>query len=277
MRARGEKRPPERLVAHYVLERDLARRIREAPSLDRARIYTEVYDQLFNALPDHPQHEKKNRPGARPVQHSLRYLSPFFSKEATYLEIGCGDAAVSVAAAASVRQAIAVDVQDKLLDDGPHPPNFRFVKLQNGTQLPFDSSTIDVCSSDQLIEHLHPDDVLVHLQEVVRILKPGGLYICTTPSALTGPHDISTYFGFVANGLHIKEYNYRDLSVLFVTAGFKRLRLAIRAFGRQVLLPISLGILAEKCFSSFPLAIRTYLARTRAAQRLFGVNVVGVK
>jgi ubiquinone/menaquinone biosynthesis C-methylase UbiE len=277
MRSRGEKRPPERLIAHYNLERELARRIRDSAPADRPGLYGEVYDQLFNALSDHPQHQKNSGPSARYVQHTMHYLAPFLSKKTMFLEIGCGDAAVSIAASEIVRQAIGADVQDKLLSDRPRPSNFRFVKLSGGPYLPFDASTIDVTSSDQLIEHLHPEDVVLHLQEVARVLKPGGTYICTTPSALTGPHDISMYFEYVANGLHIKEYSYKELSDIFRAAGFKRLQIAIRAYRRQVLIPAWLGILAERCFSSIPISVRSRLARTRIAERLLGANVIARK
>jgi hypothetical protein len=30
--------------------------------------------------------------------------------------------------------------------------------------------------------------------EINRILKPGGQYLCATPSRVTGPHDISVFF-----------------------------------------------------------------------------------
>jgi SAM-dependent methyltransferase len=40
------------------------------------------------------------------------------------------------------------------------------------------------------MEHLHVEDAEAQLQEIHRVLRPGGHYVCTTPSVITGPHDI---------------------------------------------------------------------------------------
>jgi hypothetical protein len=40
-------RPDQRIVAHYAIERELAARLRAAPANERARVYGEVYDELF--------------------------------------------------------------------------------------------------------------------------------------------------------------------------------------------------------------------------------------
>jgi hypothetical protein len=53
-RRRQDPRAPERLIAHYVLERRLADRLRHAPPHERSAIYVQVYKDLFEALTDHP-------------------------------------------------------------------------------------------------------------------------------------------------------------------------------------------------------------------------------
>jgi predicted SAM-dependent methyltransferase len=50
------------------------------------------------------------------------------------------------------------------------------------------------------MEHLHPDDAFEQLKQIYTALTPGGLYICTTPNRLTGPHDVSKYFDETAAG-----------------------------------------------------------------------------
>ena len=83
-----------------------------------------------------------------------------------------------------------------------------------------DTNTINVVYSHQVIEHLHPDDAVTHLQEVYRVLSPGGAYICATPNRLNGPHDISKYFDREATGFHLKEYTTTELYGLFRQEGF---------------------------------------------------------
>lgn len=273
-RDHGDKRPPERLRAHFVLERDLARRLKSVSKAERAAIYTEVYNELFRSLPDHPQHSKRNQPSGRDVRQPLAWLRPFLDRDSSFVEIGCGDAAASFALAEHTREVIGADVQQDLIDFSKAPSNFRFVKVVDGTTLPLPSASVDVVSSDQLLEHLHPEDAIAQLREVARILKPGGVYVCTTPSAATGPHDITMYFGYCATGLHLHEYTYRELQALFRAAGFTRLQPAVRMRGRQAIVPLWLLISIEWLFLRLPRSLRTRLAAARSVQSVFGINAI---
>ena len=81
----------------------------------------------------------------------------------------------------------------------------------------------DAVISSQVIEHLHPDDVLTHFREAFRLLAPGGRYLVSTPHVLTGPHDIGQLVGAPsAWGMHLKEYTVREIADLMRGAGFRR-------------------------------------------------------
>ena len=83
----------------------------------------------------------------------------------------------------------------------------------------------DLVLSNQLIEHLHPDDLDLHLKEVHTILKPGGRYVLNTPHRYTGPHDLSRVFGHrTASGMHLREYTYRELFRALTRQGFVAIR-----------------------------------------------------
>ncbi len=80
----------------------------------------------------------------------------------------------------------------------------------------------DVVVSDQVFEHLHPDDALLHLENTHAILKPGGRCILSTPHRAVGPVDVTRVFGHAEPmGMHLKEYTYGELSRLFTAAGFE--------------------------------------------------------
>ena len=51
----SETRSLERICEHYQIEKALAARLRSASKDERRRLYNAVYDELFRALPDHPQ------------------------------------------------------------------------------------------------------------------------------------------------------------------------------------------------------------------------------
>ena len=86
-------------------------------------------------------------------------------------------------------------------------------------------SSYDVVLSDQVVEHIHPEDAARHLRGALAILKPGGRYIFRTPYALFGPWDITRVMGGEEPaGLHLREYNYQDIVPLLKQAGFTEVR-----------------------------------------------------
>lgn len=84
--------------------------------------------------------------------------------------------------------------------------------------------TYDVVVSDQVIEHLHPEDLVAHLRGVYSILKRDGRYVLCTPHRYTGPHDISRVFKLeVSKGMHLREYTYQELVEAIKRAGFSQI------------------------------------------------------
>ena len=126
--------------------------------------------------------------------HKSGSSRPCLAQSPTFLEVGCGDAILTKKVALIAREAIGVDVTDRLVD-GPRPETFKLL-LSDGVALPVASNSVDLIFSNHLIEHMHPDDVAPQLAEILRVLKPDGCYACATPNRLTGPHDISVFFGF---------------------------------------------------------------------------------
>jgi ubiquinone/menaquinone biosynthesis C-methylase UbiE len=51
--------------------------------------------------------------------------------------------------------------------------------VREGVYAPFANSTAELVTSRQFLMHLSTPDVVHHLKEVARILKPGGTYICS--------------------------------------------------------------------------------------------------
>ncbi|WP_048118526.1 class I SAM-dependent methyltransferase [Methanosarcina vacuolata] len=84
------------------------------------------------------------------------------------------------------------------------------------------SGSYDVVISDQVIEHLHPDDIIEHFKNVNSILSSEGKYIFITPHKHMGPADISRVFKCEKPfGMHLKEYTYKELKNSLEKAGFK--------------------------------------------------------
>jgi ubiquinone/menaquinone biosynthesis C-methylase UbiE len=270
----NDSRPPDRLIAHYVLERELAAQLLETPREERAAKYTEVYDKLFEKLPDHPQHKQGSLCRRRRIDRLRRQIQRYVDSHTVFLEIGCGDAALSISMASSVGFVIALDVTDTLIDRSNLPNNLH-VLTTTSTEIPLDDDSVDFIISDQLMEHLHPDDATAQLAEIYRVLKPGGIYYCITPNRVIGPHDISNYFDYETHGFHLREYDSHMLRALFQQVGFSQQRFMLPVFGLPM--PRSSLSMIETLLLSLPASARAWASRSLAVGVLVGLNVIATK
>jgi SAM-dependent methyltransferase len=263
------------LRRHYLIERELADRLRSAGAHERKALYRVVYDELFQRVPDHPQLTRKDDPAQREARNheQLGLLRSVLSKDSVFIEIGAGDCHLTMSVAAEVRQAYAIDVSETVSAGTGRPANFRWL-LSDGVAIPLPSESVDVAYSNMLLEHLHPEDAVQHAREVHRVLKPGGVYVCRTPHRFSGPQDISQYFDDEATGFHLKEYAFAELCMLFRGTGFRTVSPRLRIKRRNIWLP-KLGMrLAEGLLAILPRPARRWLAASRTLRPLFGTITV---
>jgi SAM-dependent methyltransferase len=178
--------------------------------------------------------------------------------------------------AAHARQCYAIDVSTEITRTDGWPDNLDLI-ISDGSSVPVPEGCVDVAYSNQLMEHLHPDDAMQQLRNLYRALRPGGVYICRTPSRHSGPHDISAYFDEVATGFHLLEYGYGDLAALFRDAGFRRLEAFVVVRGRFQRHPLFPVLALEALLRALPQGLAGRLSRTRPTQLMLGVNLVGRK
>jgi SAM-dependent methyltransferase len=228
----ADTRTAARVRAHYEVEVELASRLREAPPHVRRGLYGRVYDELFARVPDHPQLTRRVDPNEQ-MAYASRQVSlvrQFLPPGGTYVEIGAGDCATVRLVAEFAGSVAAVEVSAEIVP-ADLPPNVE-VAISDGVSVPVPEASADLVYSNQLMEHLHPDDAREQLRNIASVLKPGGRYICITPNCLTGPHDISSGFDQVARGFHLHEYTHSELGRAFRDAGFRRVRGFAQAHGR---------------------------------------------
>lgn len=274
----GEHRTPERLRSHYLAERDLANQLRSASKAERQHLYATVYDELFRQVSDHPQLTRKKNAGelAEAVATRLRLLAPFLRLDSVFMEIGCGDCSLASQVARRAQHVYAVDVSAEITKGLTFPPNLELL-ICDGSNVPVSPGRVDVAFSYQLIEHLHPADAIDHIENVHRVLKAGGVYVCVTPNRLSGPHDISKYFETEARGFHMKEYTTWELADLFKGAGFSSSRVLFGTRGRFLLLPPAFVRPLEQLIAPLPYRTRTRLAASPIIRQLLGVAIVARK
>jgi len=266
------------LKRHYDVERALGDRLRTLPADERRAMYGEIYNELFARVPDHPQLTRKvsaERSRLKTLAE-FRLIQKFITPQSEFLEIGAGDCAVSLHVAKHVRGVTALDVSDTILKDIAAPANVR-LRVFDGCDIPVEPGTIDVAYSNQVIEHLHPEDAALQVASILRALKPGGCYLCVTPNRLNGPWDISMFFDTVATGLHMKEYTYRELDRVFRGLGFDRTRACIGVKGRFVALPVGCVGALESVLSILPVRARIALGRTPLLEKLLIIRFLACK
>lgn len=264
------QRSLERLRVHWEIERELAERLRNASREERSNLYGSLYDELFRRVPDHPQLQWRADRQERlaTAEREARLARRFLPTGGTFLEIGAGDCALSLALAPSAGKVYAVEVSREIAFAGTPPANFELL-LTDGRTIPVDRGSVDLAYSNQLMEHLHPDDATEQLHEVFNALRPAGRYICLTPNRLLGPSDISRYFERdVANGFHLREYSNRELGELFRSVGFASVEVLASLRGRHAALPLAPFGVLEAGFASLPPELRFRLKRTKTVRRL---------
>ena len=86
--------------------------------------------------------------------------------------------------------------------------------------------SFDAVISNQLIEHLHPDDLESHLRSALaRCWRRADATRSPLPHALTGPHDVSKVLELDApGGMHLREYRNIEMVRALRRAGFHRAR-----------------------------------------------------
>lgn len=278
VRGRGGRDNRE-LRQHYELEKRLAERLRTASAEARRKLYPMVYDELFRSFPDLPFLHTSQDPQImeRRARKEWAGIHPFLKPGQTFLEIGSGGGHLTRRAAQQAGRCIAVDVSREVAQKTDYPSNVQLV-LSDGISIPVEPESVDVAYSNQLMEHLHPDDAVSQLAGIYASLKPGGYYICRTPSRLTGPYDVSRSFDDVATGFHLKEYTVGELRDLFLQAGFKTIQRVVSEKGIYLgRWPAEPFIWLERLYEKLPLSLRRRIKHWLPVEVVFNVTVVARK
>jgi SAM-dependent methyltransferase len=270
-------RTAQQVKEHYEIEKVIADRLRNSSAAERMELYKASYDELFRRVPHHPLLvERSEAARLARTRKEFAALRPLVDEKAVFVEIGPGDCSVSIAMAEHVKKVYAADVSSEVTNDLNAPANFELV-IFDGLRLPLPSESVDLAYSNQLMEHLHPDDSLEQLRSIFATLKPGGLYYCVTPNRLSGPHDVSRGFDPVATGLHLREFTVAELDRSFTDAGFRQTRVYLWVFGRGLKLPVGPFKMLESVVGAFPERVRRAVTFNRIARFILGIKFLAKK
>lgn len=260
--------------AHYELERKLSDRLRFSTRAERTKLYNEVYNEIYTKVPYLlPLQIKISKDK---LSSDLRLVSLFINKNSKYLEVGPGNCLFAFAMCKNVASVTAVDVSTAVTNTATMPKNFNLV-ISDGTSIPVTPKSINTVYSNQLMEHLHPDDAVGQLKNIYQALVSGGVYICRTPNRLSGPHDVSRYYDDIATGFHLKEYTVTELIKLMRQIGFKKFKILFSVKGFVIAIPNWVIAGLEELLQLLPRVLSRPIARFRPIRMILGINLVAIK
>ncbi len=223
----GTEVTEEMVMAHWHLERDLTRQLLDSTPETRWESFDRAYSELYRALP-WLREDTADDASRAPAEFSL-WPHLVGKPPASVYEIGSGEGALARHLAGLGYEIRATEITRNRGDrasehgvswgqtDGVHLDDFEA------------AGSFDAVISNQVVEHLHPDDLETHLRAARTLLRPGGRLAFATPHAYTGPHDISRVFASATPvGMHLHEYTYAELAAALYSAGFDSVRAPVR-------------------------------------------------
>lgn len=215
------------------------------------------------------------------------------------LDVGCGTGALVIALIGRGYDACGIDISTDLVIRGrsmlakerPSDPEKRPEKrLMAGDFLrhDFGGNTFDFIFSNDVLEHIHPDEASNFLEKCFRLLRPSGSLCLVTPNRFTGPGDASILRlprGSPPVGLHLREYSLNDLWRLLKESGFHEVSSRLYCDGRgrkgtqTRAVYARLKKMMEPCFAVLPAVIRARMmgfmsySEVVAAKRLDGASL----
>jgi len=151
---------------------------------------------------ERPSFEDSNNVTVQRCFYAYEIASKYV-KGKTTADIGCADGYGTQYLANIAKATVGVDYSEETLAEARKKhatkTNLTF-KSGNVPPLPLESESVDVVTAFQFIEHI--DLRLAFIKEVFRVLKPSGVFLCSTPNAK---------MSIARNPFHVHEYTFNEL------------------------------------------------------------------
>jgi SAM-dependent methyltransferase len=162
-------------------------------------------------------------------RHEAAYLAlASYCRDAVVLEAGCGEGYGAHLLSIGAKTVVGLDYD--LLTTQHVARAYPYVHVLRGNlvDLPIASASVDVVANLQVIEHLWDQERF--LRECLRVLRPGGRLLVTTPNRIT----FSPGLDKPLNPFHTRELSAAELTGLLTGAGFRVERMAGLRHGQYV-------------------------------------------
>ena len=118
-----------------------------------------MYDELFSKVPDHPRltrHQDATL-SVFAINEKRQLVNKYIDKSKVFVEWGPGDCKFAIDLCKDVNFVFGIDVANQIAKDKEIPDNFKLIVF-DVYHLDIENDFADVVFSDQLIEHIPPDD-----------------------------------------------------------------------------------------------------------------------
>jgi ubiquinone/menaquinone biosynthesis C-methylase UbiE len=180
------------------------------------------------------------------------FAKRYIRRNAKVIDIGCGTGYGS-AVLGEKYEVTAIDNSDEAIGfaNKHYSKKAKFLTA-NATKLPFRDSSFDVACSFETIEHIK--EVKKFLKEVVRVLRPSGKFILSTPNRI-----IHSPGGEIKSCYHVKEYTVEELT-----------RLLDKYFG-------SVEVKGQTKSKRARTALKDFMDSQEARERFVGSDILGIR
>jgi ubiquinone/menaquinone biosynthesis C-methylase UbiE len=147
-------------------------------------------------------HDEANNVTYQRCQFAYEFAIPFITGKHV-LDVGCGNAYGTALMAASAATIKGLDYDGATVaENGSRYASVTNLTFQQGTipPLPFADASFDVITAFQFIEHIVPRKEF--LRECLRVLRPGGRLLVTTPNVKKS---------LARNPFHVHEYTFEEM------------------------------------------------------------------
>jgi SAM-dependent methyltransferase len=151
---------------------------------------------------ERPSFEDSNNVTVKRCFFAYEWAIPFLKSKDT-ADIGCADGYGTQFLAEYTASTIGVDYSETTIAEArkkhESKKNLSFISGKV-PPIPLESESKDVVTAFQFIEHIQARKAFMH--DVKRVLKPGGIYLCTTPNIK---------MSIARNPFHVHEYTFEEM------------------------------------------------------------------
>ena len=171
----------------------------------------------------HAQYSGDNQGYASNLRNWMHAQLQNIAKDATILEVGCGDGSFTRSLARYSSRVTAVDISASQIERNTRTqPEIRFIQHDVAQPFPFANEAFGVIWCSEVLEHLF--DPGFALREMQRVLVRGGRLLVTVPYHGAFKDVLIALFKwddhFSPNNPHIRFFTRKTLSQLAASAGF---------------------------------------------------------